>query len=236
MPNETMFGNMLQESDRNNTVERIFRPDMPEGLVTITVKGHSIDPLYSPQPYALVVLGKFTGKLNSPQNPDPSPDTSCDFSQVQITNCPVPNKVRTSSFAFEFSENTDDKNVSESSASMAASPATFELTDAPEVVEYECSLTDTSDDVTQPEHFDWQLCSSLQVVEGLDSGEYVFSARSSNGGSLKGLCSFEVDILGNEDVLLKSPPNVSDSEFGEFVWVYPDDDVEFECKLDRVAG
>ena len=55
--------------DAVNTAETVSMDPMPRGTVAISIVARSLFFKYSPQPYALVVLGKFTGVLLSPYNP-----------------------------------------------------------------------------------------------------------------------------------------------------------------------
>lgn len=67
-----MGGLLLQGNgflDAINTVETVSMDLMPAGSVAITVTATAIFAQASPQPYALVVLGAFTGVLASAANP-----------------------------------------------------------------------------------------------------------------------------------------------------------------------
>ena len=67
-----MGGLLLQGNgflDTINTVETVSMGIMPAGSVAITVAATAIFVQASPQPYALVVLGAFTGVLASAANP-----------------------------------------------------------------------------------------------------------------------------------------------------------------------
>ena len=67
-----MGGLLLQGNgflDTINTVETVSMDIMPAGSVAITVAATAIFAQASPQPYALVVLGAFTGVLASAANP-----------------------------------------------------------------------------------------------------------------------------------------------------------------------
>lgn len=50
--------------------------DLPAGPVAIKVTARKILRRFGPQKYALVVLGRFTGALVSPQNPDAASRTA----------------------------------------------------------------------------------------------------------------------------------------------------------------
>ncbi len=55
--------------DASNTVETVTLDNLRAGTVAITVVATSIFAKASPQPYALVVLGRFSGMLASAYNP-----------------------------------------------------------------------------------------------------------------------------------------------------------------------
>ena len=50
-------------SYRENNVEVVSLEDLPEGRVSIEVRGYSVYAAAGAQPYALVVTGDFTGSL-----------------------------------------------------------------------------------------------------------------------------------------------------------------------------
>eukprot|EP00892_Ulva_mutabilis_P005337 jgi/Ulvmu1/3175/UM015_0216.1 len=161
-----LYSQGAPEPDRVNNVERVVLDPAPPGTIAISVQAHRVT---TPQKYALVVQGKFSGILQHKQNPalldQGVSDKECVVLAAEITIRPDP-LTADGSPAFGFRS----------------------LTGVMPALGFECQLR-SSNDATTPQ---WQACQSPTEYSDLADGAYTFSVRIT-GEHLADSSEFVVD-------------------------------------------
>jgi len=141
--------------DNVNNVESVVIPSLPAGRVSIDIRGSSVQPGIGPQPYALVILGEFSGTLVPPSGES----EECQVVMATIISGPK-SLTNAEVVTFEFGLNGQSANG----------------------VEFECKLEFISNGAAVPA--EWQPCVSPQSYPGLQDGEYSFSVRPKGENSV----------------------------------------------------
>lgn len=141
--------------DNVNNVEQVSLSEVPAGQVSIEVKGASVQGAFGAQPYAIVVLGDFTGNLVAPQAKSSSSGGECAVLVPVITGGP---DGLTNANPVQFTFNTAS-GVSQG-------------------IEFECKLGDSNGNITGPGMVNWSPCVSPASYSGVPDGIYQFSVRA----------------------------------------------------------
>jgi len=146
-------------NDTANNVESVLLQNVDEGNVAIIVSGARVTAQASPQPYALVVLGKFSGVLQSPKNPVGGSDStsgSCVITLAVIDDeQSTPPLTRSRDLSFWFTTQAGTR------------PAGG----------YECRIANAAGRTPPPLH-DWRACTPPATYTGMADGVYTFQVRS----------------------------------------------------------
>ncbi|CAD7702847.1 unnamed protein product [Ostreobium quekettii] len=175
------------------------------------VKGHNV-PIESPQPYALVVHGKFTGILQSPNNPAVETDVTggaCVIVVAIITEGPQ-GPTADSTTRFEFSTESG----------------------SPALNGFECQLIQPGNLARIDALHDWEPCTSGRTYTDLPDMPYKFSVRPA-GEDIVATRDFVVDTTPPITQILGDPVGSQPSqESVAFVFFTRDATaVQFSCRL-----
>ena len=211
---EVLLGNGAE--DRTNNVEQVWMDEFPEGNVAIMVKGHNVpgenrDNIRA-QPYALVVHGKFSGILQSPNNPAAMTDSATGACVIVVAVIKEGPDGPTADTSPEFQFTTESG--------------------SPPLEGFECQLVQSSGSSAGGLLHDWKPCTSPQKYDALEDGSYRFSVRPT-GEDVIAPRDFVIDSTPPSTLFLgESVPQQSALEKVKFVFAAIDaTDVTFQCRL-----